>query len=138
MTSRALLLEYVIRSVYWLMLAASIWILFRGHNAPGGGFIAGLVAVSATALLAIVYDVDSARRRLPLRPVQLGVTGILLAMCGGIAGFVSDQPFLTHLWAEIGFGGDKIKLSTVMLFDAGVYAAVWGSFTTYVFELMEG
>ena len=46
MTSRSIMLEYVARSVYWLMLLASVWILLRGHNAPGGGFIAGLMAVA--------------------------------------------------------------------------------------------
>ena len=41
MTHRSLLLEYVARAAFWIMLAASVWILLRGHNAPGGGFILG-------------------------------------------------------------------------------------------------
>jgi multicomponent Na+:H+ antiporter subunit B len=137
MTSRAVLLEYVAGAAYWVMLAASVWILLRGHNAPGGGFIAGLVAVAATALIAIVYDVDSARRRLPLRPLQLAVVGVLIALISGIPGVWADLPFLTHQWQSIEFAGASLKLSTVLLFDAGVYAAVWGSFTTYLFALLD-
>jgi len=137
MTSRALLLEYVARSAYWVMLAASVWILLRGHNAPGGGFIAGLVAVAATALMAIVYGVDSARRHLPLRPLPLAVTGVLLALISGIPGTGLDRPFLTHQWWNIELGISSLKLSTVLVFDLGVFAAVWGAFASYLLALLD-
>ena len=137
MTSRSLMLEYVARTAYWLMLLASVWILLRGHNAPGGGFIAGLVAVAATALMAIVYGVDSARRRLPLQPLQLAVAGVLLALISGIPGAWDGSPFLTHQWWSIEVGNSLFKLSTVLVFDAGVFAAVWGAFATYLFALLD-
>lgn len=137
MTSRSLMLETMTRTLYWLMLLASVWILLRGHNAPGGGFIAGLVAVAATALMAIVYGVDSARRRLPLQPLQLAVAGVLLALISGIPGVWNDAPFLTHQWWTLELGSNALKLSTVILFDAGVYAAVWGAFATYLFALLD-
>ena len=137
MTSRSLMLETMTRTLYWLMLLASVWILLRGHNAPGGGFIAGLVAVAATALMAIVYGVDSARHRLPLQPLQLAVAGVLLALISGIPGIWNDTPFLTHQWWTLELGNNALKLSTVLLFDAGVYAAVWGAFATYLFALLD-
>ena len=137
MTSRSLMLEYVARTAYWLMLLASVWILLRGHNAPGGGFIAGLVAVAATALLAIVYGVDSARRLLPLQPLQLAVAGVLLALISGIPGAWNGSPFLTHQWWSIEVGNNVFKLSTVIMFDVGVFAAVWGAFATYLFALLD-
>ncbi len=137
MTSRSLMLEYVARTIYWLMLLVSVWILLRGHNAPGGGFIAGLVAVAASALIAIVYGVSSARRRLPLPPLALTAAGILLALISGIPAVLEHSPFLTHQWWTVVPGGNAIKLSTVILFDAGVYAAVWGAFTTYLFALLD-
>ena len=137
MTSRSLLLEYTAKTVYWLMLAVSVWVLLRGHNAPGGGFIAGLVAVAATALIAIVYGVDNARRRLPLRPLPLAVTGVLLALLSGLPGTWSDAPFLTHQWWNLEFAGTSLKLSTVVVFDLGVYGAVWGAFASYLFMLLD-
>ena len=137
MTSRSLMLEYVARTAYWLMLLASVWILLRGHNAPGGGFIAGLVAVAAIALLAIVYGVDYARRRLPLQPLQLAVAGVLLALISGIPGAWDGNPFLTHQWWSIEVGNNLFKLSTVIMFDIGVFAAVWGAFATYLFALLD-
>ena len=133
MTRRSLLLEYVARAAFWIMLAASVWILLRGHNAPGGGFIAGLIAVAASALLAIVYDIDNARRRMPLSPMVLTVTGVLLALLSGVPGAFGGGSFLTHLWWSLG----PVKLSTVLLFDLGVYAAVWGAFTNYLFALLD-
>jgi len=136
MTPRSLLLESVARWAYWLMLAASLWILLRGHNAPGGGFIGGLVAVAATALVCIVYGVEPAHRRLPLAPVRLAATGILLALISGLIGILAGGPFLTHQWWTLEFGGAAIKLSTVLIFDIGVYAAVWGAFASYLFELL--
>ena len=137
MTSRSVLLEYVASALYWLMLLASLWILLRGHNAPGGGFIAGLVAVAATALIAIVYGVQEARRRLLLPPLSIAVTGVLLALLSGIPGLWADAPFLTHQWWSIAFAGTALKLSTVLLFDLGVYGAVWGAFAAYLFALLD-
>jgi multicomponent Na+:H+ antiporter subunit B len=137
MTSRALMLDYVARIAYWIMLAASVWILLRGHNAPGGGFIAGLMAVSATALLAIVYGVDSARRRLPLRPpALLAAMGLLLALVSGLPGLWHGAPYLTHQWSTLELGVTSLKLSTVIVFDLGVYAAVWGAITQFIFNLL--
>ena len=133
MTRGSLLLEYVARAAFWIMLAASVWVLLRGHNAPGGGFIAGLIAVAASALLAIVYDIDTARRRMPLSPMVLTVAGVLLALLSGVPGALGGGSYLTHLWSSLG----PVKLSTVLLFDLGVYAAVWGAFTSYLFALLD-
>ena len=133
MTQRSLLLEYVAWAAFWIMLAASVWILLRGHNAPGGGFIAGLIAVAASALLAIVYGIDRARSRMPLSPLALTITGVLLALLSGVPGAFANGSFLTHLWWDLG----PVKLSTVLLFDLGVYAAVWGAFTCYLFPLLD-
>ncbi len=67
MSPRARILERSAGVAYWTMLIMAVWILLRGHNAPGGGFIAGLVALSATAQLSIVRGSAAARRYLPAR-----------------------------------------------------------------------
>lgn len=136
MTERPLLLEYTARFIYWLMLAVAVWILLRGHNAPGGGFIAALAAVAATALLAIVYGGDHARRAMPLAPLPLTGSGILLALFSGIPGMIDGNAYLTHLWWQIQAGFINFKLSTVLIFDLGVFAAVWGAFTLYLLALL--
>jgi multicomponent Na+:H+ antiporter subunit B len=129
MRPRSPLLDVAARPLYLALLAAAVWILLRGHNAPGGGFIGGLVAVAGSSLLAIILGTATARRWQPLAPLPLAMLGVGLALLGGLAGVAAGLPFLTHLWS----GG----LSTVMLFDLGVFGAVWGALTGYVYALLE-
>lgn len=136
MTSRAVILEVAVRGLYPLMLLASVWLLLRGHNAPGGGFVGGLVAVSASAVYAIAFDVERARQRLPLRPPSLAAAGVLLALASGLPALLPGLPYLTHPWITVSLGVTDLPLSTVMLFDLGVYCAVWGAVGGYCMELL--
>lgn len=136
MTSRAVILEVAVRGLYPLMLLASVWLLLRGHNAPGGGFVGGLVAVSASAVYAIAFDVERARQRLPLQPPSLAAAGVLLALASGLPALLPGLPYLTHPWITVSLGVTDLPLSTVMLFDLGVYCAVWGAVGGYCMELL--
>lgn len=124
------LLAWAARPLYWLLIAAALWILLRGHNEPGGGFIGGLVAVAASSLLAITLDIAAARRWQPLAPLSLAMLGVGLAVLAGLPGVLRGQPFLSHLWLETG-------LSTVLFFDLGVFCAVWGALTGYIYPLLD-
>ncbi len=130
MTPRSTLLMQSARPLYWMLLAAALWILLRGHNEPGGGFIGGLLAVAGSSLLAIILGIPAALRLQPLAPLPLAMVGVGLAVLSGLAGALHGLPFLTHLWTGIG-------LSTVMLFDLGVFFAVWGALTGYVYALVD-
>jgi multicomponent Na+:H+ antiporter subunit B len=125
----SVLLERAAPLLYWAMLVIALAILLRGHNEPGGGFIGGLVAVAASALLAILHDPDSALRRQPLAPLRLAMAGVALTLLSGLPALFLGLPYLTHLW----FGG----WSTVLLFDLGVFCAVWGTLTGYLYPLLE-
>lgn len=130
---RSLLLTVLAAPLYWLILVASAWLLLRGHNAPGGGFIAGLVASTASVLWAIAHGAAAAAARLPLRaPLPLATAGVALALLAGAVALGRGQPFLTHAWGE--WGG--VPLSTVLLFDLGVYATVWGAIAGYALALI--
>lgn len=137
MNPRARILERSAGVAYWTMLIMAVWILLRGHNAPGGGFIAGLVALSATAQLSIVRGSAAARRYLPAPPDYLAAGGVLLAVTSGLPALCVHAPFLTHLWWSLELGGLSLKLSTVLLFDLGVFTAVWGALAMYVFTLLD-
>lgn len=130
MTPRSSLLTQSARPLYWILLAAAVWVLLRGHNEPGGGFIGGLLAVAGSSLVAITLDVRAARRLQPLAPLPLAMSGVALALVAGLFGTAAGLPFLTHLWTEFG-------VSTVMLFDIGVFCTVWGALTGYIYVLLD-
>jgi multicomponent Na+:H+ antiporter subunit B len=137
MKGRVVILEAAAGPLYVVILAASIWVLLRGHNEPGGGFIGGLIAVSASILWAVAHGSDAARRRLPLRdPVMLGATGVLLAALSGVPAWLAGDAYLTHLWATVPLGITDLKVSTVLIFDLGVYLCVWGALAGYALALL--
>jgi multicomponent Na+:H+ antiporter subunit B len=135
MKSDLVILRVAAGPLYWLILLASLWVLFRGHNEPGGGFIGGLVAVSASILWAIAHGSASAARRLPLGdPVLLAAVGVGLGVLSGVVALLQGQPFLTHWWGTVPV--IDFKVSTVLVFDIGVYLCVWGALAGYALGLL--
>jgi multicomponent Na+:H+ antiporter subunit B len=116
-----------------LMLLFSVFVLLRGHNEPGGGFIGGLIAASAFAIHGIAFGVPAARRALYFHPMAVSGSGLLLAALSGFVSLAYGVPFLTGLWATIPLLG--IDVSTVMGFDIGVYLVVVGSITSIALTL---
>ena len=137
MTPRALIAEVFVRFLYTALMLASLWVLLRGHNAPGGGFIGGLLAVTASAAYALTFDAARALRRIPLGPVSLSGVGVLLGLLSGMPALLAGSPFLTHLWFTLPLGFTDLTLSTVMLFDLGVYLCVWGALGGYCLALVQ-
>ncbi len=127
----SLILSAVARIFFAIMLAGSVWVLLRGHNEPGGGFIGGLVGAAGFATLALALGVESARRALLLHPVVLMGTGLVLAFASGAPGLVTDTSFLTHQWGSLA----GIKLGTTIIFDLGVYFVVVGGVLSFMFRL---
>jgi multicomponent Na+:H+ antiporter subunit A len=121
------------RVLSWLLLFASLAILWRGHDQPGGGFVGGLVAALAFALLALAYGVTAAQRALRFQPLSLVGAGMLCALVSGLPGLAAGRPYLTHLWWEP--GGWLPKIGTTMIFDLGVYLVVLGAVLTFLFGL---
>jgi multicomponent Na+:H+ antiporter subunit B len=75
----SLILATAARVVQPLLLLFSIFVLVRGHNAPGGGFAGGLVAAIAFTLIVIAYDAEMARRSLRVDPRHVFAVGLLVA-----------------------------------------------------------
>jgi multicomponent Na+:H+ antiporter subunit B len=134
----SLILRSAARLLLPLLLLFSIFLLLRGHNEPGGGFSAGLVAAAAFSLLTIATDVPTTRRTLRISPrIFMGV-GLLVAVASGAIGLIGGGAFLTGLWAELPLpGGAKLAVGTPLLFDIGVYLVVIGVVLTIVLSLME-
>lgn len=133
MKGRVVILDVVARTLYWVILAVAVIVLLRGHNEPGGGFIGGLIAVTATVLWAVARGNEAAGRRLPLgSPVRLAAAGLMAAAVSGLPALVSGEAFLTHWWGSLA----GLKVSTVYLFDIGVFLCVWGALGGYALALI--
>jgi multicomponent Na+:H+ antiporter subunit B len=134
----SLILATAARVVQPLLLLFSIFILVRGHNAPGGGFAGGLVAAIAFTLVVIAYDAEMARRSLRIDPRHVFAVGLLVAAASGVAGLVLGDAFLEAIFFDLPvLAGGRIELSTVFFFDVGVYLTVVGVTLTIVFTLAE-
>ncbi len=115
-----------------LMVLFSIAVLLRGHNDPGGGFIAGLIVASAAAVIGMSHGVGTVRRLLRINPIVFAGLGVLLAVVGGLLSVPVGDPFLTGLWLPANLFG------TPGLFDIGVYLVVFGAITAVALALEDG
>ena len=115
----SLILRTATRSLLPLLLLFSLFILLRGHNEPGGGFIGGLLAAGGLSLYMLAYDAAAALRLLRVDPRVLIGLGLLTAALSGCVALLAGRPFLTGLWATRPVPGLG-KVSTVLLFDIGV------------------
>jgi len=122
-----------------LLLLFSVYMLLRGHNEPGGGFIGGLIGATGFVLYAISCGTTDARRALRLAPETIAVAGFGLALVAGLAAALFGDAFFTGQWLFLGATGDSkgLPLSTVLVFDIGVYFAVFGAILSLVFAMEE-
>ncbi|WP_108462125.1 MnhB domain-containing protein [Devosia naphthalenivorans] len=109
------------------MLVFSVYICLRGHNEPGGGFIGGLIAASAIAVLGMSSGRDAARRALRFDPIAIAAAGVLLAASSGLLSLFTGSAFMTSIWLYLELGETTVPLSTPMFFDIGVYLVVLGA-----------
>jgi multicomponent Na+:H+ antiporter subunit B len=122
-----------------LMLIVSLFLLLRGHNEPGGGFLGGLVAASAFVVLALAGGTHAVRAALRIEPANLALIGLAVAIAAGLAGAFFGDPFLTGLWTFVGAepGSKGLALGTPLLFDLGVYLVVVGAVVAILLALEE-
>ena len=134
---RSLILATSAKPILWAALALSLWILLRGHNEPGGGFIGGLIAASGLVVLALAAGPAAARRAMRLPPVVIAGLGLLGALASGVPGILAGEPLLTHLWGRLDLGVVALDLGTTLLFDVGVYLVVVGMATAVTLPFLE-
>lgn len=118
-----------------VMLVFSVFVLLRGHNEPGGGFIGGLIAASALTIYGMAMGVAAARSALKAHPLAYAGFGVALAGLAGALSILFDVPFLTGLWTSFEFDGVDVAVSTPMVFDIGVYFVVFGTISAVALAL---
>lgn len=124
---RSVVLETAVRLVFHTILVFSLYLLFAGHNQPGGGFVGGLVAGLAFVLRYIAGGRAALREAVPVDPgVPLGL-GLLLAAGTGVVALLAGGQFLesgkvSHDLPVLGV----LKATSALPFDTGVYLVVVG------------
>lgn len=122
-----------------LLLLFSVFMLLRGHNEPGGGFIGGLIGATSFILYAISSGTAEARFALRIPPELLAMIGVGVALSAGMMPILFGDALFSGQWLFIGASeGEKgIPISSVLMFDVGVYMVVMGAILTLVFALEE-
>ena len=116
-----------------------VYLFFRGHNQPGGGFIAGVGSAIGILLLILANGKQIITKLFPFDPLKLCAWGLAIAFISGMLGPVSGKAFLTHFHykdSDFPFFG-SVYLGTPLLFDLGVFLTVLGVIMKVMLVLMD-
>ena len=131
------------RVVVPIVLVVAVSLFLGGHNAPGGGFIGGVLTVAAFVLVYVAYGLDYLEIGVLGREVDPGLGilehrtvaayrrlftfGLAVAFAGGLAGMVLGEPFLAqdYMYVHVPVLGEY-ELASALVFDVGVYCVVVG------------
>lgn len=124
-------LRTVARLASPLTVIVSLIIFWQGHNLPGGGFIAGVMAAAAGAMWLMGFGATRASR---ISWWRIAVVGMIIALSTGTAGLLLGKPFMYHTIFHVPVIG---HLPSAVFFDTGVYLIVFGSLMTIFVELAQ-
>lgn len=132
------ILQSVTKIVVFIILTLGLYLFFSGHNAPGGGFVGGLVLAAAFVLLCLAFDIETIHKGIPFDFKYVGALGAFIVTASGLGAVFFGVPFLTQTFTqfEIPFFG-KVELATVTIFEAGVALAVVGAVVTIILSISE-
>lgn len=134
----SLILRTATRLLQPLLLFFSLFLLVRGHDEPGGGFVGGLTAAAAFALNAIAYGTACARRTLRADPRTLAGAGLVVALTSAAISLALGRPLMSGIWTTVRVPGlASLDVGTPLLFDVGVYLVVLGAALTVILEMGE-
>jgi multicomponent Na+:H+ antiporter subunit A len=124
---RSLILDTTVRLVFDATLVLSLYLLFAGHNQPGGGFVGGLVAAAAISLQYLAGGISEVRSLVRIRPWTFLSVGLALAVGTALIPLLIGNAPLDQEAYEWRFAilGD-VKATTAAVFDGGVYLIVVG------------
>jgi multicomponent Na+:H+ antiporter subunit A len=124
------------RTMIPTLVVLSLYLLVVGHDLPGGGFAGGLLGASALLLLYLAFGDRGVRRALPTEPEIIMGTGLAIAFAAGAFGLLVEGTFLDAVSAsaDLPLVG-TVKITSVLVFDAGVYLVVLGLIGTAIVRL---
>jgi len=133
---RSFILEAMTRLAFFFINVFAVYLLLRGHNLPGGGFIAGLATATSLVLLSLSLGLVELHRLIRFDPARLAAWGLLLATSTALAPMLFGHTFFEHFhwhWDVPLLG--HLEVGTPLVFDAAVYLVVVGVTTKLIFLL---
>lgn len=125
------------RFTFFITNVFAVYLLLRGHNEPGGGFIAGLASAVSLILLSLALGVEEIHRLIRVDPARVGLIGLLIALVSGMLPMALGHAFLTQYnwhWKQVPLLGE-LHVGLPLLFDLGVYVVVVGVCCKIIFVL---
>lgn len=122
------ILATVVQSSLYVVKLLAIWIYLRGHQEPGGGFVAGLLVAAAIALQGLAFGYDAANAIFPIPPHTLMALGLTFAFSTVIGPVLFGEAFMQHRFGHLHWPllGD-LEWATAAIFDLGVFLVVVGT-----------
>ena len=134
----SLILVTVTRLAFFVVLLFSLYLLLRGHNSPGGGFIAGVMTALGILLQSIATDLRYVRLVFRVEPRLLAGIGLLTSLTTGLVPMLFEYPFLTSTFAHLHAPWlGEVELASAFFFDLGVYGVVVGGTLLMIMTLAE-
>lgn len=130
---RNIVLERIVSLFLYVMVGFALFLLFRGHNRPGGGFIAGIIAAAGFLLYGIVFGSEKVLEKIKINPRYIMGTGLLIALLAALIPMMLGKPPLTGVWTSLA----GIALGTPLLFDIGVFVLVVGMIVSIFTNIMD-
>ena len=132
------ILQSITKVVVFIILTLALYLFFSGHQAPGGGFVGGLVLASSLVLLLLAFDIETVKHGLPVDFKLVGATGAAIVVLTGLGAIVFGEAFLkqTLLSFPLPLYG-TIQFSTVTIFETGVALTVVGVVVTIILSIAE-
>jgi len=136
---RSWIFRTVVRFAFFIINVFALYLLLRGHNLPGGGFIAGLATAASLILLSLAIGTEAFHRLIRVDPARIAAAGLLTALVSSLAPVMFGAAFLTQYnwhWHGAPLLGD-VHVGTPLVFDCGVYLVVVGICSKIIMALAE-
>lgn len=127
------ILRTIARQAVYVIMVFSFFLYGRGHNEPGGGFIAGLMSSAGVVALYMAFNLPFVKKAFPIDYLKVIAVGLLFAVGTGLGTMFGNELFMNHTFAfvQLPFFGE-LELTTAAIFDFGVYLVVVGGTLTII------
>ena len=138
MKSYPVILANVVPYVFWVLIVYAGFLFLKGHNAPGGGFIAGLLMAVAIVLRYVTWDSEQRPRAGSAWFLNLVAIGLAISILSAAAPVFLGYPFFTQTFGFINVPlVGEVELASASIFDLGVAAVVVGNVAAVISAMTE-